>query len=71
MPSQHQFYRALSQPAARITPAAPPLITISRTGWALGGARQAWTSLPAAITITGLWAVVLVAGAALIMGGAA
>lgn len=71
MASQQQFYRALSQPAARITPASQPMISISRTGWALGGCAQSWADAPRAIMFVGLWAFGLLAAGALIAGGAA
>lgn len=64
----NQFHRQLAQPAARYTPAPAPIIRISRTGWSLGHAHQSWRTTPAAIAITGLWAITLLAAAALIMG---
>lgn len=71
MASHRQFYRLLAQPAAFYSPAQPPLISISRTGWRLGGCAQSWADAPRAIMFTGLWAFGLLAAGALIAGGAA
>lgn len=71
MASQRQFYRLLSAPAALYSPAPPPLISISRTGWRLGGCAQPWADLPRAVIFTGLWAITMLAAGALIAGGAA